>query len=100
MDEDTCLRTPANPQPLDPDAEEHVSKKARVARNVRRIRGGNFDVNVEDWPNAGSGNSLKLRGCLDRRASRRQSQGRRRTRNHADERSAAVFLDQGGRRTS
>ena len=36
-------------------ADENVSKKARVARNVLHIRGKNsvkFDVNEEAWPNA------------------------------------------------
>ena len=47
-----------------------------------------------------TGNSIEIRGCLDRRTFRRQIQGRRRTRNHADERSAAVFLDHEERRTS
>ena len=44
--------------------------------------------------------AIELRGSIDRRTSRRQSQGWSRTRNHADEKSTAVFLDQGGRRTS
>ena len=55
MDVDTSLRTLATSHPLDPDAEENVSKKARVARNVLHIRGEDelkFDVNEEDWPNA------------------------------------------------
>ena len=55
MDEDTSLRTLATSRPLDPDVEEHVTKKARVAQNVLHIRGENelkFDVNEEDWQNA------------------------------------------------
>ena len=55
MDEDSSLRTLAISHPLEPDVEEHVTKKPRVARNVLRIRGEDelkFDVNEEDWPNA------------------------------------------------
>ena len=40
---------------MDPDAEENVSNKARVASNVLHIRGEcelKIDVNEEDWPNA------------------------------------------------
>ena len=37
MDEDTSLRTPATSHPLVLDAEENVSKKSRVARNVLYI---------------------------------------------------------------
>ena len=51
MDEDTSLRILATSPPLHPDAEEHVSKKARRARNVLHIRGEDelkFDVNEED----------------------------------------------------
>ena len=55
MDEDISLRTLATSRPWDLDAEEHVLKKARVARNVLHVRGEDelkFDVNEEDWPNA------------------------------------------------
>ena len=55
MDDDTSLSARATSQPLKPDAEENVSKKARVARNVLRIRGEDelkFDVNVEALMNA------------------------------------------------
>ena len=55
MDEDTSLRTPATSHPWDPDAEENVSKKVRVARSVHHIRGEEeleFDVSEDDWPNA------------------------------------------------
>ena len=37
MDQDTSLGTPATSHPLELDAEENVSKKARVARNVLRL---------------------------------------------------------------
>ena len=37
VDEDTSLRTPATSHPLVLDAEENVSKKSRVARNVLYI---------------------------------------------------------------
>ena len=40
---------------MEPVADESVSKKARVARNVLHIRGEDhpkFDVNEEAWPNA------------------------------------------------
>ena len=46
------------------DAEENVSKKARVARNVLYIRGEDemkFVVNEEDWPNA----ELAIRSSYD-----------------------------------
>ena len=55
MDEDIFLRTLATSHPLDREAEENVSEKARVVRNVLRIRGEDgltFDANEEDWPNA------------------------------------------------
>ena len=39
MDEDNIRRTPATSHPLELDADENVSKKARVARNVLHIRG-------------------------------------------------------------
>ena len=55
MDEDTSLRASATSHPLEPDAEENGSKKARVARNVLHIRGEDglkFDVNTDDWPNS------------------------------------------------
>ena len=54
--EDTSLRAPATSHPLEPDAEEKVSRKARVARNVLHISGEDelkFNVNEEAWPNAG-----------------------------------------------
>ena len=56
MDEDTSLRATATSHPLEPDAEEKVSRKARVARNVLHVRGEDelkFNVNEEAWPNAG-----------------------------------------------
>ena len=55
MDENTSLRTPATSLPLVLDAEENVSKKSRVARNVLYICGEDelkFDVNEKDWPDA------------------------------------------------
>ena len=53
MDEDTFLRALAIFHPLEPDAEENDSKKARVARNLLHIRGEHelkFDVDEEAWP--------------------------------------------------
>ena len=55
MHVDNFQRTPATSHPLEPDADENVSKKARVARNVLHIRGEDglkFDVNEEAWPNS------------------------------------------------
>ena len=55
MDEDNFRRRPATSHQLEPDDDENVSKKARVARNVLHIRGVDsvkFDVNEEAWPNA------------------------------------------------
>ena len=55
MDEDNFRRGPATSHQLEPDDDENVSKKARVARNVPHIRGEDsvkFDVNEEAWPNA------------------------------------------------
>ena len=51
MDEDNFRRGPATSHQLEPEDDENVSKKARVARNVLHIR-GEFDVNKEAWPNA------------------------------------------------
>ena len=48
-------RGPATSHQLEPVDDENVSKKARVARNVLRIRGEDsmkFDVREEAWPNA------------------------------------------------
>ena len=76
VDEHTSLRTLATSHPLDPEAEENVSKKARVSGNVLYIRGGDvlkLDVNT-GLAECRIGISLKLRGCLDRRTSRRPSQ--------------------------
>ena len=39
MDEETSFTASATSHPLDPDAEENVSKKARVAGNVLHTRG-------------------------------------------------------------
>ena len=50
MDEDNLQRAPATCHPLEPDADENVSKKAQVARNALHIRGDDevkFDVNEE-----------------------------------------------------
>ena len=55
MDEDPSLRAPAISHPLEPDAEENDSKKARVARNLLHILGEDelkSNVNEEAWPNA------------------------------------------------
>ena len=55
MDEDNFRRGPATFRHLEPADVENVSKKARVARNVLRIRGEDnvkFDVNEEVvWEN-------------------------------------------------
>ena len=67
MDEDTSLRAPAISHRLKPDAEEYVSKKARVARNVLHIRGEDglkFDVNEEAWPNADLAVRSSFQGAL------------------------------------
>ena len=64
MDEYTSLRALAISHPLEPDAEENVSKKARVAREVLHIRGEDelkSDVNGEAWPNA----DLALRSSFE-----------------------------------
>ena len=53
--DDTSLRSPATSHPLEPEAPENVSKKARNARNVLHIRGADelkFDVNEKAWLNA------------------------------------------------
>ena len=55
MDEDNFRRGPATSHQLEPVDDENVSKKARVARNVRHILGEDsmkFDVNGDAWPNA------------------------------------------------
>ena len=55
MDENTSLRASAISHSLEPEDEENVSKKARVARNVLHVRGKDvlkIDVNEEAWPNA------------------------------------------------
>ena len=55
MDEDNFQRGPATSHQLEPVNDENFPKKARVARNVSSICGGNgvkFDVNEEAWPNA------------------------------------------------
>ena len=55
VDEDNFRRGPATSHQPEPVNDEHVSKKARVARNVLHIRGEDsvkFDVNEEVWPNA------------------------------------------------
>ena len=54
MEEDTLHRTLATSHSLELDAEENLSKNARVARKVLHIRGEElkFDVNEEAWPNA------------------------------------------------
>ena len=78
MDEDNFRRGPATSHQLEPVDDENVSKKARVARNVLHIRGEDsvkLDVNEEAWPNADLAIHSSLRRCLDRRTSRRQSQG-------------------------
>ena len=67
MDEDTFLRAPAISHPLEPHAEENVSKKARVARNVLHIRGEDelkSDVNGEAWPNADLAVRSSFEGAL------------------------------------
>ena len=48
MDEDTSLGTLATSHPLDPDVDEFVSKKVRVARNVLRIRGEQSKLNSSE----------------------------------------------------
>ena len=99
MDEDTSLRTPATSLPLVLDAEENVSKKSRVARNALYICGEDeLKSQRRRLAERRTGNSPTSRGRLGRRTSRRQSQSWRSTRNHADEQSAAVFLDQRGSR--
>ena len=63
----TLLSEQLQPDPLDPDAEESVSEKARVARNVLHIRGEDelkFDVNEEDWPNVELAIRLSYEGAL------------------------------------
>ena len=67
MDEDNCQRTLATSHPLEPDADENVSKKARVARNVLHFHGENnakFDVNEEAWPNADLAIRASFEGAL------------------------------------
>ena len=97
MDEYTSLRALAISHPLEPDAEENVSKKARVARNVLHIRGEDelkSDVNGEAWPNADLALRSSYEGALIDGLLADRSKGWRRARNHADERSAAVLPDE------
>ena len=63
----TEFRIPATFHPLEPDADENVLKKARVARNVLHIRSENklkFDVNEEVWPNSDLVIHLSYEGAL------------------------------------
>ena len=79
--DDTSLRSLATSHPLEPEAPENVSKKARNARNLLHIRGPDelkFDVNEKALLNANLITSLGSRGRFDRRTSHRQSEGWRR----------------------
>ena len=85
------------------DAEENVSKKARVARNVLHIRGEDelkLEVNEEAWPNADLAIRSSYEGALiDGLPADKDKAGDEREITR-DEGSAAVLLGQGGRRTS
>ena len=64
MDEDNFRRGPATSHQLEPVDDDNVSKKARVARNVLHIPGGDsvqFDVNEEACQNA----DLVIRACCE-----------------------------------
>ena len=94
IDEDNLQRGPATCHQLEPVDDENESKKARVARNVFHIRGEDgvkFDVNEEAWSNA----ELAIRATCESALIDGMPQGWRRTRNPADEGSAAVLLGQG-----
>ena len=67
VDVESFQRTLATSHPLEPAINENVSKKARVARNVRHIRGESdlkFYVNSEAWPNADLAIQSSYEGAL------------------------------------
>ena len=67
MDEHTSLRNLATSHPLEPDAEDIVSKKARVEKNVLHRFGEDelkFDVKEDAWPNADLATRSSYEGAL------------------------------------
>ena len=76
----------------------HESRETYFTFVVKTIK--KFDVNEEAWPNADLAVRSSYEGALIDGLPADKSEGRRRGRDHADERSAAALLGQRGRRTS